>query len=198
MIPKWNPNFSRPGCPRANLIAFMPTDSHASTQISVGVSPCMCVYLQISKCMYIYMYVYNYNYIFKYIWINLFIYTYIYTCFSIFVYEALWAQLQHRQYTQPGSSWRPAACSADVIAARPWVLLISSHGSMPSMPHLEHTAHAFHDEDHGKASQNKNTLLDLCVSSLRRGHANLLCIVPILTDDPRRESKLLSPRVPTS
>ena len=34
-----------------------------------------------------------------------------------------------------------------------------------------------------------STLLDLCVSSLRRGHANLLCIVPILTDDPRRESK---------
>ena len=32
------------------------------------------------------------------------------------------------------------------------------------------------------------TLLDLGVSSLRRGHANLLCIVPILTDDPRRES----------
>ena len=32
------------------------------------------------------------------------------------------------------------------------------------------------------------TLLDSCVSSLRRGHANLLCIVPILTDDPRRES----------
>ena len=31
-------------------------------------------------------------------------------------------------------------------------------------------------------------LLDLCVSSLCRGHANLLCIVPILTDDPRRES----------
>jgi len=27
-----------------------------------------------------------------------------------------------------------------------------------------------------------DTLLDLCVSSLRRGHANLLCIVPILTD----------------
>ena len=33
------------------------------------------------------------------------------------------------------------------------------------------------------------TLLDLCVSSLRRGHANLLCTVPILTDDPRRESR---------
>ena len=34
------------------------------------------------------------------------------------------------------------------------------------------------------------TLLDLCVSSLRRGHANILCIVPILMDDPRRESIL--------
>ena len=32
------------------------------------------------------------------------------------------------------------------------------------------------------------TLLDLCVSSLRRGHANLLCIVPILPDDPRKVS----------
>jgi len=32
------------------------------------------------------------------------------------------------------------------------------------------------------------TLLDLCVSSLRRGHANILCVAPILTDDPRRES----------
>ena len=32
------------------------------------------------------------------------------------------------------------------------------------------------------------TLLDLCVSSLRRGHANLLCIVPILTNNPRSES----------
>ena len=34
------------------------------------------------------------------------------------------------------------------------------------------------------------TLLDLCVSSLRRGHANLLCIVPMLTDDPQRESEV--------
>ena len=24
-------------------------------------------------------------------------------------------------YTQPGSNWRPSACQADVIAARPWV-----------------------------------------------------------------------------
>ena len=40
-----------------------------------------------------------------------------------------------------------------------------------------------------KKGQKIDTLLDLCVSSLRRGHANLLCIVPILTDDLRRESK---------
>lgn len=39
------------------------------------------------------------------------------------------------------------------------------------------------------ANKKSGTLLDLCVSSLRRGHANLLCIVPILTDDPRRESR---------
>ena len=39
-------------------------------------------------------------------------------------------------------------------------------------------------------SKKIDTLLDLCVSSLRRGHANLLCIVPILTDDLRRESTL--------
>ena len=34
------------------------------------------------------------------------------------------------------------------------------------------------------------TLLDVCLSFLRKGHANLLCIVVILTDDPRRESNL--------
>ena len=41
----------------------------------------------------------------------------------------------------------------------------------------------------GACGVNKfDTPLDLCVSSLRKGHANLLCIVPNLTDDPRRES----------
>ena len=40
----------------------------------------------------------------------------------------------------------------------------------------------------------KDTLLDLCVSSLRRGHANLLCVVPVLTDDLRRETKSRSAR----
>ena len=35
------------------------------------------------------------------------------------------------------------------------------------------------------------TLLDLCVSSLRRGHANLLCIVPILTDGNLRRGSTI-------
>ena len=45
-------------------------------------------------------------------------------------------------------------------------------------------------EEEKKDDKNKksSTLLDLCVSSLRRGHANLLCIVPILTDVPRKDS----------
>ena len=37
------------------------------------------------------------------------------------------------------------------------------------------------------AKKNGDTLLDMCVSSLRRGHANLLCIVPILADEPSEE-----------
>ena len=41
--------------------------------------------------------------------------------------------------------------------------------------------------------KNVDTILDFCVSSLRRGHANLLCIVPILTDDLRRGSRLSKP-----
>ena len=47
-------------------------------------------------------------------------------------------------------------------------------------------------KSNGKGIQQSFTLLDVCVSSLRRGHANLLCVVPILTDDPRRETENLS------
>ena len=35
-----------------------------------------------------------------------------------------------------------------------------------------------------KVAKKFGPFLDLCVSSLRRGHANLLCIVPILSDVP--------------
>ena len=42
------------------------------------------------------------------------------------------------------------------------------------------------------------TLLDLCVSSLRRGHANLLCIVPTLSDDPPKGLRFHSAGLPGS
>ena len=45
------------------------------------------------------------------------------------------------------------------------------------------------NQEKKKDKQTSSTLLDLCVSSLRRGHANLLCIVPILSDDLRGESR---------
>ena len=73
----------------------------------------------------------------------------------------------------------------------------SAHMTRTYVAHLWRTcgAHLAHGKDAGgvrhsiEEEQKKLcTLLDLCVSSLRRGHANLLCIVPILTDDPRRES----------
>ena len=35
------------------------------------------------------------------------------------------------------------------------------------------------------------TLLDVCESSLRMGHTNILCILPMLMDDPRRDSSRL-------
>ena len=41
-----------------------------------------------------------------------------------------------------------------------------------------------------KAQKFLEPFLDLCVSSLRRGHANLLCIVPILSDFVRRHRLL--------
>ena len=46
---------------------------------------------------------------------------------------------------------------------------------------------SIHPDMQSLTSKKLITLLDLCVSSLRRGHANLLCIVPILSDDPQRE-----------
>ena len=41
--------------------------------------------------------------------------------------------------------------------------------------------------DHRGRKKKFGPFLDLCVSSLRRGHANLLCIVPILSDVPKDE-----------
>ena len=40
------------------------------------------------------------------------------------------------------------------------------------------------EKDRKQGKKKFGPFLDLCVSSLRRGHANLLCIVPILSDVP--------------
>ena len=60
--------------------------------------------------------------------------------------------------------------------------------------HKHHSAQRRRDDARTKTKPNERkklfTLLDLCVSSLRRGHANFFCIVPILPDVPRRESSM--------
>ena len=58
----------------------------------------------------------------------------------------------------------------------------------PHIPSIEST-----QADEAERGKNYRSFLDLCVSSLRRGHANLLGIVSILTDDPRRESRISCP-----
>ena len=44
-------------------------------------------------------------------------------------------------------------------------------------------------EKWGREARGMFTLLDVCLSSLRRGHANLLRVAPMVPDDPRRESE---------
>ena len=78
--------------------------------------------------------------------------------------------------------WVRCGASCAVFGFAPWRQLDGA-GPMCQLPGVEV------NQCQQVANKKKLiTLLDLCVSSLRRGHANLLCVVPILTDDPRRES----------
>ena len=57
--------------------------------------------------------------------------------------------------------------------------------------HTQKQNHTTATHRHAPVNIVKNTiftLLDLCKSSLRRAHANLLCIVPMLSDDPRSDA----------
>ena len=55
------------------------------------------------------------------------------------------------------------------------------------------------DSDQAQRQVSNCSLLDLCASSLRKAHACLPCVVPTLTDDPRRESySVKSERVATN
>ena len=70
------------------------------------------------------------------------------------------------------------------------------HHNHTYIQHHNHDQRHHHNHTHIQTPQSSppigaNNLVHfsiLCVSSLHRGHANLLCIVPTVSDDPRRES----------
>ena len=62
-------------------------------------------------------------------------------------------------------------------------------GQIQAQDESNKTLHVWLEDTNLQQTKKMFTLLDLCVSSLRRGHAKLLCLVPILTDDLRGASK---------
>ena len=123
----------------------------------------MCMYVCIY--IYIYMYIYIYIYIYMCAYVHIHIYIYVYICPHIYIYIYIY-----------------------IIS-----IIITIHFGMPSKPCRSKSrtrqSRTVPSLLHANRVHNKLfTLLDVCVSSLRRGHANILCIVPSLTDDPRRES----------
>ena len=96
----------------------------------------------------------------------------------------------------PKGSWGPGAqaCARMRVRVRECVCVGLRQAATEDQRERREVSNESHPSDQGMGSERRQmqqklcTLLDLCVSSLRRGHANLLCIVPILTDDPRRES----------
>ena len=146
-------------------------------------------------------------------YIHISIYIYIYTCIYIYIYNIY----IYRQ-SQACSRWvctrsllgARASCfartvvkrlvsrylckniSAYVCFARKNCLHFSICACHPSDIFREFKDVVFEDvvfDNNSFVTLSFFTRLDLCVSSLRRGHANLLCVVPISTDDPRRESQ---------
>ena len=91
------------------------------------------------------------------------------------------AAVCHHKYMEMPSCWPLRVHSSRLIPP--------SGPARPAFAFLPCLMHVALEPDAEQCAKKLFTLLDLCVSSLRRGHANLLCIVPILTDDPRRESK---------
>jgi hypothetical protein len=80
-----------------------------------------------------------------------------------------------RRLTQyANGAWRVVAAASEVLAALECCVLCCMLALLGSVKN--------------KLCRNVSALFGLCLSFLRRGHANLLCIGPILTDDPRRGS----------
>ena len=74
-------------------------------------------------------------------------------------------------------AWRIAGC-AECFQ----VSIMRRSSTVPVRPKANGTQKCSFLNTHSTRNMHKKlvSLLDLCVSSLRRGHANLLCIVPIL------------------
>ena len=91
-----------------------------------------------------------------------------------------------------GTLGEAQAARAPSPRATAWVIHATRGRRIAGRAGVRREANPFRQASHKQrvnVDKKLYTLLDLCVSSLRRGHANLLCIVPILTDDPRRESE---------
>ena len=95
---------------------------------------------------------------------------------------------EHKKETQENAKrnasergWVLVLPARPCVSARRALFLLPSRFPPPAQPESAGGRHG--------SRKKCGTLLDLCVSSLRRGHANLLCIVPTLTDVPRKESR---------
>ena len=120
-------------------------------------------------------------YIYIYIYIHTYTYTYTYTYIYIYIYTVDWDAVDsncsagnrlsgfNKRISSNNSNWTFWARWGFPIVSSPLPICDSC-------------------DERGWVERKLPTLLDVCVPSLRRGHANLPCIAPILTDDPRRES----------
>lgn len=86
---------------------------------------------------------------------------------------------------QPRGAWRLAAAAQQThlspACANPTDRLDPTDRAAEVLDRLEARAQV----RGGRGKKSIGPFLEQCVSSLRRGHANLLCIVPILTDAPK-------------
>jgi hypothetical protein len=111
--------------------------------------------------------------------------------------QKLSGQLRHSQKDKminiPLNSSNPnaenphAACVSLIVPAF-WQNVVDGMSFLCFFFCFVRVAHGYRERPPPTVCKQMFTLLDECASSLRRGHANLLCTVPILSDDRRRGS----------
>ena len=132
--------------------------------ISVSLSLYIYIYTHISLYTYIYIYIHNIRTYYVYIHMNV----------SIHIYIYIYIVLRRRRDRNPQH-----VASSPVFHSLRVAVYLNIEARSPQ--HVTNYV-LFH------SCVWLFTLLDSRVSSLHRGHANLLQIVPMSTDDPRRES----------